>query len=161
MVELLDTLEAVVEECRREFEGFPFSCCQRVTEKLNREHGLLIVEGLYCGSVDPEYWDTINQRLESDHKLREQLTALFGVALDIRGFFTKLGGVPHYLSYDPQERLFIDLTSKQFCSSLPQILISQEDDPRIAYERRSVTPDTTHIVRTVGVVNSRTKDYIF
>ena len=91
---------------------FPFMHCVSVSLELHKRFDFLCVFGAYCGKLDNEF--------------RERFSK---VKPEAGKYFNSIG---HYMSYDPKRGVFIDLTAMQFDKTLPDILIMDKDDPKIA-----------------------------
>ncbi|MBI2129365.1 hypothetical protein HYU07_03945 [Candidatus Woesearchaeota archaeon] len=130
---LIKKLEAKVNWMRLEFSGFPFMCCKLARLALYDDFGFLIVKGEYYGPFDKEY---------------RQARAAWG---DLSEDFVK---VPHDFSYDPELRLFIDITARQFHKSNPKVVAMSEDDPRVALKWDDINQSTTHHVLQMYVLKN-------
>jgi len=126
--DLTEDLERFVEECKARYENFPDAACTNVAIDMFDKFGFLYVTGTYLGDVDQAHID----RMEQKHG--------------------KASYIPmrvHDMSFDPERQLFMDLTMFQFDASLPEILLMNQDDPRIV--RNGVTQSPEKLYKPEGI----------
>ncbi len=131
---LKQELEKIVKKYKSYKNAFPFLFCSDITFKLFYKFKLFCINGGYVGHFDQEY-----------------LQAVKDAHLPIRK-----KGYTHCFSYDPESKLFADITACQFDKSLPEILIFGITDPRIALSLDQKNIHTTHYIRS-SYANIRNK----
>lgn len=127
--ELLQRMEKVARELRKGLLDFPVRYCYSAASALHSEEGFLIVDGKYLGEVNREPWTGwIRRRSISE------------------------GPIDHYIAFDPVSRHYIDITAFQFDSGLPEILIMDENDSRIAVDGKRINEAHIYIPRRMEVL---------
>ena len=107
-----------------EIQGFPYLSCDGATARLHNELGCLIVSGFYHGPVKNSYKDLLMKLFpEEEIKLGNKL--------------------PHKISYHPESKLFIDLTSDQFHPNDGPIILIPHDDLVLAFSIKEVQDNKT------------------
>lgn len=109
---------------------FPYMCCSLASEELCKRKRFLFITGYYTGPLSNEYQDRLKDNFQ---------------ASDIH--FIK-----HDFVYDQYNKLFIDLTARQFHLDYPPVLVMEDDDPRIVFFKSQLKKTTTHYVKEVGLV---------
>jgi hypothetical protein len=135
-----EILRRDVDRFKAEVRDFPFNCCSLASRRLCKMHSqdnrFRLVHGGYYGPISPDYRQKYRNSFLGQYYSPEIPYP-----------------VSHMFVYDSATKLFIDVTSFQFHSSNPEILLMTEEDERIAYRRNEISEKTTHLVDHL-IVNS-------
>ncbi len=124
--QLINKLQEQRNQLQQLYPAFPYMCCGHAQERLNEELNLVKVYGVYKGILSDDY----KQKTADDWSEVNLLSK----------------GIPHNFNYDPETRLFVDITADQFHDALPSILLMKINDKRVALSFKQMKPQTTHCV---------------